>query len=72
VIRLTDLGDAALVLAAGQSMCKEANWRLRVAGGANARADLAGVTARPLAEWTVEAYAGWLEGRMLRKESWQV
>jgi len=72
VIRITDLGDGALVMAAGQSMCAEADWRLRVAGGANARAELAGVTARPLAEWTVDAYAGWLEGLMLRKESWQV
>jgi len=72
VIRISDLGDGALVLAAGQSMQREADWRLAVVGGATARAELAGVVRLAPWEFAVDAFALALEAWMLRKESWSL
>ena len=70
MIRLPDLGDGALVLAAGQSISDRADQMLAITGEAFTSWTIAGRTPT-LCDFDQRAFAMRLEGRMLRKESWQ-
>ena len=63
--------DAALVLAAGQSISRRADQMLTVTGEEFVKWSLTGWEPL-LCDFDQRAYAARLEGRMLRKEAWSL